>query len=172
MNENIKNEEVTALGDFVFTSYARDFDAIKNRFATMDAAFKDGFVAKLDFVKKLESSLVLTETQKGVTASMYGEAKRLNEDLNFLSTYFADASLNTGIVSDLKKDLHDGNIEGAILKIEGLKQLVITHNDELTSQGMARDYADTLDAYKVSLADKNKTQNEILDNRKKLTDKN
>lgn len=172
MNANIKNEEVTALGDFVYTSYARDFDAINTRFATMDTDFKDGFVAKLAFVKQLESSLPLTETQKGVTASLYGEAKRLNEDLNFLSAYFADASLNTGIVTDLKKDLRDGNIEGAILKIEGLRQFIVENQVALVNQGMDEDYADTLDAFKVSLAAKNSLQNEIINNRKTLTERN
>lgn len=172
MNANVKNEEVTTLGDFINTSYTRDFDAIKNKFSLMDSAFKAAFVVKLDFVKELESGLVLTETQKGVTANLYKEAKVLNEELNFLSAYFADASLNTGIVTDLKKDLLNGNIEGAILKLEGLRQFVAANQTVLTAQGMAADYADTLNTYKVSMADKNKAQNEILDNRKKLTDKN
>lgn len=172
MNANVKNEEVTALGDFVFTSFTRDFDVIKNRFPTMGDVFKDAFVVKLDFVKQLESSLMLTETQKGVTASLYDEAKRLNDDLNFLKAYFADADLNITIVTDLKKDLQNGNIEGAILKIEGLRQFVIANQSELVLQGMAADFADTLTAYKVSMTDKNKTQNEIINNRKTLTEKN
>ena len=45
MNANVRIEEVTALGDFVLTSYARDFDAIKSKFIKLDDAFKDGFVA-------------------------------------------------------------------------------------------------------------------------------
>ena len=153
-------------------SYDRDFDAIKNRFPTMNAAFKDSFVAKLEFVKVLESSLVLTETQKEVTASLYAEAKLLNEELNFLSANFADAGLNTGIITSLKKDLHNGNIEGAILQLEALKQFVTAHKDELIAKDMPADYVDTLEGYKTKLAAKNKMQNEIMDNRKMLTDKN
>jgi len=172
MNANVKKEEVTALGDFLLTSYTRDFDVIKNRFSTMDAVFKDAFVAKLAFVKQLESSLVLTETQKGITASLYAEAKQLSDELNFLIAYFADANLNTSIVTSLKKDLHDGNIEGAILKIEGLKQFVAAHQSELIAQGMLTDFTDKLESYRTSLEAKNKTQNEIMDNRKHLTDKN
>ncbi|WP_264520654.1 hypothetical protein [Flavobacterium sp. N1994] len=172
MNSYVKNEEVTALGDFVFTSYERDFDAIKNRFATMNAAFRDSFVAKLDFVKVLESSLVLTENQKGITASLYADAKLLNEELNFLNANFADAGLNTRIISDLKRDLHNSNIEGAILQLEALKQFVTAHKDELIAKDMPADFVDTLDGYKAKLASKNKIQNEIMDNRKMLTDKN
>ena len=172
MNANVRIEEVTALGDFVLTSYTRDFDAIKSKFIKLDAAFKDGFVAKLAFVKTLESSLVLTEAQKNVTATLYAEANRLNVELNFLSSYFKDAQLNSGIISDLKVDLNNGNIEGAILKIEGLKQFVTTNQSLLVEQGMAADYTTVLDDYKVDLEKKNNTQNDILNHRKELTDKN
>ena len=172
MNSNVKHEEVTPLGDFVLTSYARDFDAIKSKFSILDGAFKDGFVAKLAFVKELESGLVLTEEQKGVTASLYAEAERLNGELNFLSTYFADADLNSGIVTAVKNDLFNGNIEGAILKLEGLKQFVTTHQVVLVKQGMDAGFATVLGDYKVSMTTKNNTQNEIINNRKKLTDAN
>ena len=172
MNANVRNEEVTAFGDFVLTSYARDFDVIKSKFTKMDAAFRDGFVAKLDFVKGLESSLVLTESQKGVTASLYEEAKRLNEDLNFLSVYFKDASLNAGIVTALKNDLFNSNIEGAILKIEGVQQFVVANQAVLVSQGMDAGFVATLTDYKISLTKKNKDQNELINNRKQLTDAN
>lgn len=172
MNANVKIEEVAPYGDFVLTSYARDFDAIKAKFPKMDNAFRDGFIAKLDFVKELESSLVLTESQKGVTESLYAEAKRLNTDLNFLSAYFADASLNTAIVTGLKNDLLNRNIEGAILKIESVKQFVASNQAALIAQGMDANFADVLTDYKVSLTQKNNEQNELINNRKQLTDAN
>jgi len=172
MNANVKIEEVAPYGDFVLTSYTRDFDAIKAKFPKMDNAFKDGFVAKLDFVKELESSLVLTESQKAVTESLYAEAKRLNTDLNFLSAYFADASLNTAIVTGLKNDLLNRNIEGAILKIESVKQFVASNQAALIAQGMDANFADVLTDYKVSLTQKNNEQNELFNNRKQLTDAN
>jgi hypothetical protein len=172
MNANVKIEEVAPYGDFVLTSYTRDFDVIKAKFPKMDNAFKEGFVAKLDFVKELESSLVLTESQKAVTESLYAEAKRLNTDLNFLSAYFADASLNTAIVTGLKNDLLNRNIEGAILKIESVKQFVVNNQDALVAQGMDANFADVLTDYKVSLTQKNNEQNELFNNRKQLTDAN
>ena len=172
MNANVKIEEVAPYGDFVLTSYTRDFDVIKAKFPKMDNAFKEGFVAKLDFVKELESSLVLTESQKAVTESLYAEAKRLNTDLNFLSAYFADASLNTAIVTGLKNDLLNRNIEGAILKIESVKQFVASNQAALIAQGMDANFADVLTDYKVSLTQKNNEQNELFNNRKQLTDAN
>ena len=172
MNANVRIEEVSAMGDFVLTSYARDFDVIKSKFSKMDEAFRDGFIAKLDFVKVLESGLLLSENRKGVTASLYGEAKRLNEDLNFLSIYFNDASLDPAIVTALKNDLFVHNIEGAVLKLEGLQQFVIANEGVLEAQGMNVGFAATLTDYKMSLTKKNKDQNALINNRKQLTDAN
>ena len=172
MNANVRIEEVSAMGDFVLTSYARDFDVIKSKFSKMDEAFRDGFIAKLDFVKVLESTLLLSENRKGVTASLYKEAKLLNKDLNYLSIYFNDASLDPALVTALKNDLFVHNIEAAILKLEGLQQFVVANQTALTAQGMDAGFASVLTDYKVSLAQKNKAQNELINNRKQLTDVN
>jgi hypothetical protein len=96
----------------------------------------------------------------------------LNTDLNFLSAYFADASLNTAIVTGLKNDLLNRNIEGAILKIESVKQFVASNQAALIAQGMDANFADVLTDYKVSLTQKNNEQNELFNNRKQLTDAN
>lgn len=172
MNANVRIEEVSVMGDFVLTSYARDFNVIKSKFSKMDEAFRDGFIAKLDFVKVLESGLLLSENRKGVTASLYKEAKLLNEDLNFLSIYFNDASLDPAIVTALKHDLFVHNIEAVILKLEGLQQFVVANQTALTAHGMDAGFATVLTDYKVSLALKNKAQNELINNRKQLTDAN
>lgn len=121
----------------------------------MDDAFKTNFFDKLEFVKELESSLELTkEAKKGVTTSLYAEADALNEELNFLSAYFDDAGLNKGIITDLKTDLFNGNIEGAILKIEGLKQFVTIHQVDLIAEGMEANYVTRLGDYKTSMTAK------------------
>ena len=172
MNANVKIEEVAPMGDFVLTSYERDFEFIKSKFSKMDEAFRDGFIAKLDFVKVLESGLLLSEAKKGTTARLYDEAKRLNDDLNFLSTYFEDADLNPGIVTALKNDLFAHNIEGVLLKIEGVRQFVIANQTLLVAQGMDAGFADVLKDYRTSLTKKNNEQNELINNRKKLTDAN
>ena len=87
MNSYVRIEEVAPLGDFVKTSYTRDFGTIESKFPKLNADFKAAFEAKLALVKDLESSLVLTEQQKGITASLYAEAKELSKELNFLKVY-------------------------------------------------------------------------------------
>ena len=172
MNRYDRIEDVAPNDKFVKKNYTRDFDAIKSKLPKMDDAFKTNFFDKLEFVKELESSLELTESQKGVTTSLYAEADALNEELNFLSAYFDDAGLNKGIITDLKTDLFNGNIEGAILKIEGLKQFVTIHQVDLIAEGMEANYVTRLGDYKTSMTAKNVLQNEIMNNRKELTERN
>ena len=123
-------------------------------------------------VKDLESSLVLTEQQKGITASLYAEAKELSKELNFLKVYVKDAGLNFGVVLPLKQDLQNGNIEGALLKMEAVKQFVVTHKTALMEEGMPAEFDVVLTNYKLSMTTKNNLQNEILNNRKQLTEVN
>ena len=172
MNLKIRKEEYSALGDFVKASFVRDQAAIIERFPKLNAAFLGDFTALLDEVKTLESGLVLTEEQKTATAALYTYAGLLNKELNFLSTYMKSAGLSSSAVSELKTDLTKNNIEGAILKIESVKQYVIANSAALIDEGMAVDFKDTLDAFKQSLSDKNALQNSYMNSRKALTDAN
>jgi|JI6StandDraft_1071083.scaffolds.fasta_scaffold57675_2 hypothetical protein len=170
MSTRIRKEEYTSLGDFVRASFVRDQATIMARYPKLNAAFLTDFTNKLEAVKSLESELVLTEEQKTATASLYAEAAVLNKELNFLKSYIAEAGLNADAVTALKDDLFKNNIEGAILKIEGVKQYVVAHAATLEAEGMAATFPATLDAHKVSLSAKNATQNSLMNNRKALTD--
>ena len=168
----ITKEEYSTLGDFVLQSFTRDQDAIMARFPKMNASFKAAFEEKLEAVKTLESGLVLTEAQKNATASLYAEVAQLNKELNFLSAYLKEANLNVTIVTDLKKTLLAGNVEGAILKIESVKQYVEANAVALIEEGMSADFATTLMAHKSSLATKNTLQNTKMNAHKTLTSEN
>lgn len=168
----LKKEEYTTLGDFIKVSFERDLAAISARYPKLNEAYKNEFAAKLEEVKTLESGLILTQEQKNATQSLYIEVAELNKELNFLSSYCQDAGLNNEAVSDLKKTLSKGNVEGAILKIESLKQFVTSNAAALIEEGMATDFATTLDIHKTSLATKNTLQNSTLNARKALTQAN
>jgi hypothetical protein len=103
---------------------------------------------------------------------LFSDARLLNKELNFLSTYMKSAGLSSSAVSELKTDLTKNNIEGAILKIESVKQYVIANSAALIDEGMAVNFKDTLDAFKQSLSDKNALQNSYMNSRKALTDAN
>lgn len=172
MKTGVRFEEFCPLGDFIMVSFIRDLAALQARYPKLNADFLALFAAKLAEVKTLESSLVLTEAQKNATVALYAEADVLNKELNFLSSYMKEAGLSTAAVTALKEDLVNGNIEGALLKIEGVKQFIIVHQVVLEDEGMAAGFVATLEAHKVSMAANNNLQNSSMNNRKTLTDAN
>lgn len=169
MSVRIRKEEYTPLGDFVLTSFSRDLGVISGRFIKLNAAYRTLFEAKLAECKALDSVLLLTEEQKVATKNLYDEADALNDELTFLNSFIGDAGLNKGLVTDLKKDIDTHNIEGAVFKIEGVRQYVVANAAALVAEGMVADYADTLAAHGVSLAAKNKTQTDLMKNKGTLS---
>lgn len=168
----IRKEEYTTLADFVKVSFVRDQAAILARFPKLNAAFLTAFTSKLNDVKVLESGIVLSEQQKNATTSLYAEAAIVNKELNFLSVYFKEAGLNNAMVSELKKDLIAYNIEGAVLKMESLKQYLVANSVALIDEGMDAGFVAVFEAHKVSLTQKNTLQNSVMNVRKTLTDAN
>lgn len=168
----IRLEEYSTLGDFVKASFVRDQGEFLVRFPKLDSHFLANFESKLQGIKTLESALVLTEEQKTATAQLYAEAGVMNKELNFLSAYIRDAGLSSVAVSELKTDLRTGNIEGALLKMEGVKQYVVAHQAALEAEGMAADFPVVIEAHKTSMEQKNALQNSYMNARKQLTQEN
>lgn len=168
----IKLEEYAALGDFIKASFVNDQAQFVTHFPKLDVGFLAQFEAKLQEIKTLESALLLTTEQKAATAQLYADATALNKELNFLNLYIKEASLSTTAVSALKKDLRSGNIEGALLKLESVKQFVVAHQTLLEAEGMPNNFATLLDQRKNSLMQNNALQNSYMNSRKQLTEQN
>lgn len=168
----IKKEEYTPLADFILPSITRDLAAFTARFPKINLAYLDAFTAKLQFVKELEAQLVIQENQQAATAALYKEAAELNTELNFLKENFKDAALNTATIIELKAALTTHNIEGALLIIEALKQFIIAHQLQLQDEGMTPLFPAKLQDHITSLAALNVQQNQYMNARKTLTDKN
>ena len=172
MNNYIRLAEYSALGDFIGKSYDRDLNLIVGRYPKMGKPYRDSFFDKLKEVKTLEGSLFLTEQQKRATLHLYRMADDLGTELNFISSYLKEAGLDTKAVTALKRDLNDDDIEGAVLKIENVKQFLVGHKDILVEEGMRISFPEELDGYKVKLADLNLHQNDFMNKLATLTSTN
>ena len=172
MKTRLRKEEYTTLGDFILPSFVRDQATIVAQFPKLDDAFLTAFTTKLAFVKQLESSLIKTEEQKGITNSLYQTAAELNAKLTVMNSYIADADLSTVIVTNLKNDIYNRNIEGAILKIEALIQYITSNQTALEAEGMPTDFVSKLTDYKAALETKNGLQNQYMNSLKQLTETN
>lgn len=172
MGLHVKYEEFGPFGDFLMVSFVRDRPEMELKFTGLNAAYLSGFQGKLAQIKELESTLNLTEEQKGVTKSLYDEAAVVNGDLNFLNVYLQDAGLSTVGVTKLKTSLHNGNIEGALMEMETVKQHIVAHQVQLEEVGMDTKFPVDLNIRKVSMAAKNAMQNTVMNLRKQLVEDN
>ena len=172
MGSKIRKEEYTTLGDFILPNFRRDQAAIEALYPKLDTAYLAAFMAKLEFVKGLESRIVLNEQQKNATKGLYESAAAINKDLTYLGSYLKDAGLNSRLVTELKAELYNRNIEGAILKLEAIKQYITGHLGILEAEGMPSDYMDRLAGYKRALETGNTMQNQFMDKMKQLTETN
>jgi hypothetical protein len=168
----LKQEEYVPAGNFLKTSFARDRAELLKRFSEFTTEYESGFETQLTKVGKLEQTLKLTEEQKGVTVSLYQASDLVNKEMNFLSFYFKRANLDSSLVSDVKKDLKNRNVEGATKKMEGLIQYIIEKSTVLESKGMATGFPEELSTSKTDLEAKNILQNKIMDIKGQLHEDN
>jgi hypothetical protein len=157
----LKVEEYSPIAGFLKDSFAVDRPALSVRFAKFTPQFEADFNAQRLVVKDLDSTLVLTEEQKGVTNLLYNKADEVNAELNFLSYYFREAGLDTKIITKTKSNLVSRNIEGACLKIKDIIQYIAANQSNLESKGMATNYPADLATDRLFLESKNEVQNTV-----------
>jgi hypothetical protein len=165
-------EEFVPAGRFLFNSFTRDRAELAGRFTEFTPAFLTAYSNKIEEVKALEKTIVLTKAQKQATIDLYATASTLNNDLNFVSFYFKRAQLDTKMITKLKADLAKRNIEGACEKITGVEQYIVANHLALESKGMAVGFPAALLVTKATLETKNELQNTVRNQKKTLYDNN
>lgn len=169
---NLKVEEYSPVAGFLKDSFAVDRVQLSSRFAKFTPQFEADFNAQRLLVRDLDSTLVLTQEQKDVTAILYSKADEVNVELNFLSFYYRDAKLDATMITKTKSNLAARNIEGACMKIKDVIQFITANHVVLESKGMAATYPAELAADKLFLEDKNEVQNTVKNAVKGLYDAN
>jgi len=165
-------EEYVPAGRFLINSFTRDRAELVGRFAEFTPAYLTAYSNKIEEVKTLEKTIVLTKAQQQATIDLYTAANTLNNDLNFVSFYFKRAKLDTKQITKLKADLAKRNIEGACDKIIGVQQYIVANRAALESKGMATGFPAALLVTKATLETKNELQNTVRNQKKTLYDNN
>lgn len=168
----LRLEEYVPAASFLQTSFSRDRAELQETFSEFTPAYEAEFLARLETVKTLEQSLVLTQQQKTVTQELYAAARTMNKELNILSFQFKRSDLDTGIMTKVKKELAKGNIEGACQKVEAVLQFLDEKSAVLQSKGMKTNYVEELKRKNADLLQKNVQQKKLMDSRGQLTETN
>ena len=115
-------EEFVPAALFIKTSFKRDREELVVKFFDYTPDYLVGFEKQIEKVKTVQQVLVLTEEQKKATSNLYLKAKMVNNEFNFLVSYFKKCDLDIKPLSQVKRDLTALNIEGAVDKINGVIQ--------------------------------------------------
>jgi hypothetical protein len=165
---DLLKEEYVPAGLFIKKSFDRDRLELTSRFPMFTEDFSAEFGKQIEKVKQLESSVVLKSEIAKETRLLYAAANELNREFNFLVYYFKKATLTTKLLSSVKRNLTNRNIEGAVDKIKGVIDIVTAKRAVLVEKGMGSDFPEQLAIKRDYLEDKNGVQNEYRDAISKL----
>lgn len=171
-NRRFTLEEYLPGGRFLLKSFRRDRVALAKRFRQFTAVYEDDFERQLDRLDTLESRFVKSNESKDVTSQLYLATNATTKELKFLAFYVKKAKLDVKVLSGVRKDLRNGNVEGASKKLEDVVQYVTKNNVALEAKGLPEEYATVLTDQKATLSKLNELQNEFLNARIKLTEVN
>lgn len=165
-------EEYLPGGRFLFKSFSRDRKLLELRFRQFTPAYLAEFEKRLDRIDKLESTLVKSKETEQVTVRLYESTNFITKELEFLAFYLKRAKLDLTILSGVRKDVRNGNVEGAGKKLEDVVQYVKQNAVALEAQGLPTDYDVELTKQKDTMGGLNDLQNEYINARILLTSAN
>jgi len=165
----MRNEEYAVAGRFLEPSFKRDRKKLEQLSNEFDEQYEDGFVTQIDRVEEMEQGLGLTQDQKDATASLYQKTDEMDKEMNSLSFRFGKVGLDVKPITKVKKQLHNGNVEGACKGIESLVQLADDRSADLVAKGMNKDYPLELKAKNKKLRELNGMQNVLMNQGKGVT---
>lgn len=168
----VKQEEIVPLADMLITSFERDQAQIVAENSFYSTAFLNEFKQKTNVVRDLEKADNLLVQQKNVTSELYLLADNLYQPLKIFNIVLEKSKLGTKLPLEIISDLKKRNIEGGLLKLKALIQVVTTNNTLLTSMSMKPNFPALLDSNFDSLTEKSNLQTKLIAERRLLTDDN
>lgn len=168
----IKHEEMVPLADMVWASFKRDRAEIEAENQTFTEDYLNNFKVMTDEVRDLEQSDSLLVTQKAVTGQLYLAADGMVKDLKLFQIVLKNSGLDSTVVSVLLNNIRKRNIEGALVNIKSIGQVVDANLALFTAKGMKASFpAFLVDKFAV-LTDLSNQQTQLMKDRKTLTDGN
>ena len=168
----IKQEEYVPLADMLISSFERDQAEIEAENDFYSIAFLNQFKTTTEEVRELEKADVLLTKQKTVTKELYLLADNLYKPLKIFNIVVQKAALPTSLVQDIITNLKKRNIEGGLVDIKALMQVVTSNQALLTSKAMKANFPALLDTNFKALTEKSNLQTDIIKQRQLLTNDN
>ncbi|MDR6966928.1 hypothetical protein J2X31_000928 [Flavobacterium arsenatis] len=171
-NSRLNNDEVVTGASFLKTNFLEDRGEIEAVFPEFDKFYQEDYINQIEIVKKLDSKFAKTKQQVKATETLYDFSNKVNTEMNVVSFKFKSAGVDTTLISAIKKNLKNLDIEGAVDKIGTLSTVIADNISALQPKGITPEYPETLIETGEKLLDLNTQQNKLMDDGEKMTDAN
>ncbi len=177
-NFALRYEELPAFGEFVESSFLLDrelFSSFSPRYAN---GFAEEYRNKLEAVKKLTTSRILTGERSRATERLYAAMDELLLLIEKLQHYCMTAGNKITFpirelrLPELRKKIRRRNSEATIAGAKSVQQLLQKNLQVLEEEGFTKELQDELNNLIVTMETANKAQNDLLNERRRLIDEN
>ena len=168
----IKQEEIVPLADMLIASFERDQATFQAENVGYSVPFLNQFKAQTESVRQLERADTLLIQQKTITRELYQLADELYQPLKVFGIVVDKSGLPTTIVQDTIYNLKKRNIEGALVNLKALNQVVNSNAELLTNKAMKANFPDLLETKFEEITIKSNLQTRIMQQRQLLTNNN
>lgn len=168
----IKQEEIVPLADMLITSFERDQAIFQTENVGYSLPFLQEFKAQTELVRQLERADTLLIQQKMTTRELYQLADELYQPLKVFGIVVNKSGLPTNIVQETIFNLKKRNIEGALVNLKALNQVVNENAELLTGKAMKSNFPDLLETKFEEITIKSNLQSKIMQQRQLRTNAN
>ena len=169
---SIKKEEMVPLADMLIESFERDQAVIEIENSFYSVVFLNEFKAMTEEVREMEKADAILVRQKSITKNLYRQADSLKQPLKIFTIAVQKAALLTKLPNQIMSNLKSRNIEGALLKINSLIQVIESNHELLISKGMKAAFFPLLKSSFNEITDLSNLQTALMKEKTLLTDDN
>ncbi|MCL9803952.1 hypothetical protein NAT51_00340 [Flavobacterium amniphilum] len=169
---SIRQEEFVPVADMLIASFERDQAQLEAENELFSETFLNAFKTHTEMVRQLERNDTLLIQQKIVTKELYQLADDLRQPLKLFGIVVEKTGLPTTIVHDTLVNLRLRNMEGLLVNLKSLDQIISSNLDLLNSKAMKANLPELLEEKFNEITIKSNLQSKIMQKRQLLTDAN
>lgn len=163
----LKQEDYTAVADFMLVNLERDLKDFTKVFKTIDNDFLQAFKDANQELKNATSSVLVRQTQKQTTKEIYEKADSFKEKLSLLKVYIKRAKLEVPLLQETILALQNRNIEKVIKNTREFLPFINENKDKI--KDMPNDFLSDIPNIIIEFETKNTEQNLLMSKGKQTT---
>ena len=172
MKKSIKLENYVPIADMLDTSLTRDLTIFNTEIGSFNEDYLAAFRLLKGQVRELDQANTILQQQKVITKKLYAAADAFKKPLSLFLQIAKKTDIDLKLIKGLTADLTARNIEGAMLKMTKLKQIIEANESILVEKGMKNAFSVVLeDTFNIFMIKSNE-QNTLMSQRKLLVSHN